>query len=1270
MTDKNPKSSLSESVQNLDQELKIQKIPKVSLDFERKYKKHLKSDPSLEFPKDDIKVETISQTYDTVSNNLPAFNKKEKPINSILEVISNFSQPRTIVKYSNRTFFDPKIPIYETKEESFEALNYEIDRESKIKEVTVDLKFYDEKGNEELNEKDYCKPLMTKSTDHNLKTNQEQRRKEEREVFPIFSNTRLSHPVNDPRTIPKCKLGEKVNKQYLVLQPKGLQMPLQHEPFYMSAYLLDLNSQQRLSETYNFTLCSNGSTKETQGLLKNYFQGNEEALQSARKGCIFEIERQVNEINLVVRLEKILVGDYDNSIDPYLKKKKGKKIKNLKDLESKIKDSYSRKKIFRQPVGFTFYSIYDENNDLRIKKNDKQFQEIVCDNWIKTKDEVTDQEIIENIQLVKKGIVKKQKQLPVALKFSLKIITNFNKLNTKILDSSLNLLTTNSNQKNKKKTKKSKKKKQKEKKKKKKKEKDEETETKGEKESYYLQIQNFPLRPLLIPYQKYQNNLYIYPISSTLSGIKGTSARNISVKVEYFSNDKSRETIPLANFYGKYGENKFFLNQFTSSQYHNKHPNFYEEFKLKLPTLIGNEHHLLFTFYHVECKPKKKKKKNKNLRQETTSERNSLEGTQLIGYSILTIFNDKGIISREETIPVHLTLPEENYLSSPQLHLKQEKGKKCLFTVKLKTMSTNYTADPYLNTFFTKYKSKNTSEKVLEDILINLIKSDPIEIIHFFDILMNILFKLLLGNVWTNLRLLILETILNIINIVHNHDSKMPNTVIRRYIYYIFYKIQNDNKAKKKIKKKKKKTKKKKKKKKEQEQEDKYLHEIIVKLWIKLLKNENEEKSFFNIQKNNNISYFLFEMIIKSMALYLNEQKKINAKIKTVGLFEKEFTVNLFVLTNLINKKVHDVGLAIAKNINLSFALFAKDLLSIYNKGIVFQLIKNYLDGFQINNTNNNNNNNYLINVQEFKLLFLMTILDYEYFFKLNFCIKKIKTNISDIFEYFSKKHFLMNLFFEELNYSLKCNQKQNFTMIRTKPISLLRNLIEKHFSQREFHTNKQFQQKVCTIYLPFIIILIENREFVITLELEERRNLFVSFLFILKFLEREFLFNWWQNETHSNKLTFFKLLIDCLFTFRYMGKNKLIELSLNKKKNRSLSGKNQALKLTNLKTSFENDYGSDNYSKVSVQKRKSLLKKNKELIQKSLNNIGDVGIDGNGDGRNNGDGNDFNNSAISKENEKTKKNDNNNNDDDDDDDDDYENKMNNIKKKKKKKSN
>jgi len=42
--------------------------------------------------------------------------------------------------------------------------------------------------------------------------------------------------------------------------------------------------------------------------------------------------------------------------------------------------------------------------------------------------------------------------------------------------------------------------------------------------------------------------------------------------------------------------------QYTSVSYHNKTPNFYDEFKMELPAVLTPHHNLLFTFYHVACK--------------------------------------------------------------------------------------------------------------------------------------------------------------------------------------------------------------------------------------------------------------------------------------------------------------------------------------------------------------------------------------------------------------------------------------------------------------------------------------------------------------------------------------------------------------------------------------------------------------------------------------------------------------------------------------------
>jgi dedicator of cytokinesis protein 9/10/11 len=40
--------------------------------------------------------------------------------------------------------------------------------------------------------------------------------------------------------------------------------------------------------------------------------------------------------------------------------------------------------------------------------------------------------------------------------------------------------------------------------------------------------------------------------------------------------------------------------------HHNTCPTWFEEIKIRLPVLLTNSHHLLFTFYHVSCDISKK----------------------------------------------------------------------------------------------------------------------------------------------------------------------------------------------------------------------------------------------------------------------------------------------------------------------------------------------------------------------------------------------------------------------------------------------------------------------------------------------------------------------------------------------------------------------------------------------------------------------------------------------------------------------------------------
>lgn len=38
--------------------------------------------------------------------------------------------------------------------------------------------------------------------------------------------------------------------------------------------------------------------------------------------------------------------------------------------------------------------------------------------------------------------------------------------------------------------------------------------------------------------------------------------------------------------------------------YSKRSPEFYEEIKMKIPANLTDNHHLLFTFYHISCQPK------------------------------------------------------------------------------------------------------------------------------------------------------------------------------------------------------------------------------------------------------------------------------------------------------------------------------------------------------------------------------------------------------------------------------------------------------------------------------------------------------------------------------------------------------------------------------------------------------------------------------------------------------------------------------------------
>ena len=101
--------------------------------------------------------------------------------------------------------------------------------------------------------------------------------------------------------------------------------------------------------------------------------------------------------------------------------------------------------------------------------------------------------------------------------------------------------------------------------------------------------------PLIANYQ-FRNLLYVCPKDLNFTNRAGERARNIAVKVQFMDGLKGLKVL-----YGKSSCPEMTDEVCSAVAYHNKSPDFYEEVKVKLPSNLREQHHLLFTFYHISC---------------------------------------------------------------------------------------------------------------------------------------------------------------------------------------------------------------------------------------------------------------------------------------------------------------------------------------------------------------------------------------------------------------------------------------------------------------------------------------------------------------------------------------------------------------------------------------------------------------------------------------------------------------------------------------------
>uniref|UniRef100_A0A8B9TU48 Dedicator of cytokinesis 11 n=1 Tax=Anas platyrhynchos TaxID=8839 RepID=A0A8B9TU48_ANAPL len=533
------------------------------------------------------------------------------------------------------------------------------------------------------------------------------------------------------------------------------------------------------------------------------------------------------------------------------------------------------------------------------------------------------------------------------------------------------------------------------------------------------------------PFTVYKNHLYVYPLHLKYENQKVfAKARNIAVCIEFRDSDEA-DSRPLKCIYGKPGGNLLTANAYAAVLHHNQSPEFYDEIKIELPIHLHQKHHLLFTFYHVSCE----------INTKATSKKQDTVETQ-VGYAWVPLLKDGRIVTLERHLPVSSNLPP-GYLGLGDtesrrvgVDAKWVDGAKPLFKVRIHLDSTIYTQDMHLHKFFQYCQLVQAGAKEVPGELVKYLKC-----LHAMEIQVMIQF----------LPVILMQLFRVLTNVTQEDEVAVNCTMVLLHIVSKCHEEGLDHYLRSFIKK-------------PSVPQAKMTHEILVLSMATILK---QSADFLAINKLLKYSWFFFEALAKSMAIYLLEENKI--KLPRGQRFPDSYQHALHSLLLAIIPHVtirYNEIPEESRNANFSLANFLKRCLTFMDRGFVFNLINDYISGFSPKDPKL---------LVEYKFEFLQTICNHEHYIPLNLPMTFSKPKLQRIqdvnLEYsltdeYCKHHFLVGMLLREASVALQDNYDIRYTAI-----SVLKNLLIKHaFDNR-------YQHKVSHILLAFKCKVLEFYE-------------------------------------------------------------------------------------------------------------------------------------------------------------------------------------------------
>ncbi|ESP02458.1 hypothetical protein LOTGIDRAFT_199704 [Lottia gigantea] len=437
--------------------------------------------------------------------------------------------------------------------------------------------------------------LTPETVDKNNENNRQEKRQDN--IFSLYPQQEEEEVIERraPAEVPKEHFGHRILVKCLQLS-----LEMEVEPIFVSMALYDARERKKISETFYFDLNSENMKR----LVSNHIPYQD--ISTLSRACTFSITYPSPDVFLVVRLEKVLQqGDISECAEPYMKEDKSAKEEKYRSQAGQFCDRLGS---YRMPFAWTAIYLMNivtgggslEREPSRSKDdmstgrrgsmdrgrsgfekrrswspdtygasldNFRPITLTVSSFFKQESDKLSDDDLYKFLADLKRpsSVLKRVKCIPATLKLDISPCPEEVRY---LLTPDLHRV-------------------------------EPYPDDKGRPTKDILE---FPSREIFVPSTTYRNLLYVSPKYLNFANRQG-SARNLAVKVQLMSGEDEVHALPV--IFGKSSCPEFAKEAYTTVTYHNKSPDFYEEIKMKLPGGLSEVHHLLFTFYHISCQVKK-----------------------------------------------------------------------------------------------------------------------------------------------------------------------------------------------------------------------------------------------------------------------------------------------------------------------------------------------------------------------------------------------------------------------------------------------------------------------------------------------------------------------------------------------------------------------------------------------------------------------------------------------------------------------------------------